>query len=59
MVLPDTVPVYVMTVEPTVPNVMTLPFTVPVRGIVPAVDRLIVPLSFPDDSVHVSSKVPV
>jgi hypothetical protein len=38
---------------------MALPFTVPVRGSVPAVERLIVPLSFPDDSVHVSAKVPV
>jgi hypothetical protein len=48
-----------MTVEPTVPNVIVLPFTVPFRGSVPAVDRWIVPASFPDDSVHVSVKVPV
>lgn len=38
---------------------MALPFTVPVRGAVPDVDKLMVPLRFPDDSVHVSSKVPV
>jgi len=39
--------------------VIALPFTVPVRGRVPDVDKLIVPLSLPDDSVHVSAKVPV
>jgi hypothetical protein len=59
IVSPDTVPVYVTAVEPTVPNVMVLPVTVPVRGTVPDVDRWIVPASFPDDSVHVRSKVPV
>jgi hypothetical protein len=59
IVLPDTVPVYVTAAAPTVPKVIALPVTVPVRGSVPEVDRLIVPLSFPDDSVHVSAKVPV
>lgn len=56
---PDTVPVYVTAVEPTVPNVMVLPFTVPVRGALPDVDRLIVPASLPDVSTQVSWKVPV
>jgi hypothetical protein len=59
MVSPDTVPVYVTAVEPTVPNVMALPLTVPVNGKVPDVDRLIVPLKAPDASVHVSANVPV
>jgi hypothetical protein len=59
IVLPDTVPVYVTAAAPTVPKVIALPLTDPVRGSVPDVDRLIVPLSFSDDSVHVSAKVPV
>jgi hypothetical protein len=58
MVSPDTVPVYVMAVDPTVPNVIALPLTVPVRCTVPPGDRWIVPLSFPDDSVQVRTNVP-
>jgi hypothetical protein len=59
MVSPETVPVYVIAVEPTVPNVIALPFTVPCRGTVPPVDKSIVPLNFPDDSIQVSENVPV
>jgi hypothetical protein len=40
---PDTDPEYVMTVEPTVPNVMWLPLTDPFKGVVPDVERSIVP----------------
>ena len=48
-----------MAVEPTVPKLIVLPLTVPVRVSVPDVDRLIVPASFPDDSTHVRLNVPV
>jgi hypothetical protein len=48
-----------MTVEPTVPNVMWLPLTDPFKGVVPDVERSIVPDSCDPVCVQLSVKVPV
>jgi hypothetical protein len=46
-------------VDPTVPNVIVLPFTVPWMSIVPpALGRLMVPLRVVPDSVQVRVKTP-
>jgi hypothetical protein len=57
--LPDTVPEYVIAVDPTVPNEILEPFTCPLTGTVPAVDRSIVPLSVEAFCVQVRWKVPL
>lgn len=55
---PETVPVYFTAVEPTVPNLMASPSTVPFTGTVPDVDRLILPASFEPACTQVSVNVP-
>src|SRR4029079_842774 len=55
---PETVPVYFTAVEPTVPNLMASPSTVPFTGTVPDVDRLILPASFDPACTQVRVNVP-
>ena len=59
MELPETVPVYVTAVEPTVPNLIESPSTVPFTGTVPDVDSAIVPCSFDPVCCQLSWNVPV
>jgi hypothetical protein len=58
--LPDTDPVYVIAWDPTVPNWIRPPTTVPLIVTAPgAVERSIVPVSFDVDCAHRRTKVPV
>ena len=43
---PETVPEYVIAVEPTVPNWIVFPVTTPLRLRVPAVESSMLPVSF-------------
>lgn len=58
--LPETVPVYVIAVEPTVPKVIALPLTVPLMGrVLRGFEILIVPCRCVPDCRHVSANVPL
>lgn len=60
MELPDTDPVYMIARDPTVPKRIRSPVTVPLMVVAPGdVERLIVPVSFDVDCVHLSMNVPV
>gem|GEM_PF-3590201 len=59
MEFPETEPEYVIAAEPTVPNWMAPPCTVPWTLGLPSVERLIVPLRFDPDCCHVRVNVPV
>ena len=50
---------YVIAVDPTVPNWIVVPSTVPLMSGVPSVDRSIEPLSLLPLCVHVSVNVPL
>jgi hypothetical protein len=56
---PETVPEYVMAVEPTVPNWIEFPATTPLRLTVPSVESLMLPVSFEFDCVQVRVNVPL
>jgi hypothetical protein len=51
--------VYVIACDPTAPNVMVLPLTLPVMVSVPMDERSMEPLRADPDSVHMSVKVPL
>ena len=55
---PETVPVYLTAVEPTVPNLIEPPSTVPFTGTVPDVDSVILPCSFDPACSQLSVNVP-
>lgn len=56
---PDTRPEYVIAAVPTVPNVIVLPWTVPVKGMASAdPERMIVPLRCELDCVQLRTNVP-
>jgi hypothetical protein len=59
MVLPETVPLYVIASEPTAPKVMVLPLALPVMFSVPMDERSMVPLRDDPDSVQVRVKLPL
>ena len=56
---PETVPEYVIAVEPTVPNRIEFPVTTPLRLTVPSVESLMLPVSFEFDCVQVRVNVPL
>ena len=56
---PETVPEYVIAVEPTVPKRIEFPVTTPLRLTVPSVESLMLPVSFEFDCVQVRVNVPL